>query len=147
AHQAGRSDIALELIGKAVRQNPKNPLYYSNFGEACRLVGRIDDAIAACHTAINLNPNFPDAFNNLGLALKDKGQLDEAIAAYRTALQLKPTSAVAHSNLLFTMHLSADYDRQTLYQAHQQWNQQHAQPLSHLIQPHTNDRSPERRLK
>jgi predicted O-linked N-acetylglucosamine transferase (SPINDLY family) len=34
-----------------------------------------------------------------------------------------------------------------IYEEHRRWNQQHAEPLKKLIQPHTNNRDPDRRLR
>ena len=36
---------------------------------------------------------------------------------------------------------------QTLYEEHRRWNRQHAEPLAKFIEPHRNDRSPDRRLR
>jgi len=79
--------------------------------------------------------------------LKDQGKLDDAIACYRRALELKPDSAEVHSNLVYTQIFCPGYDAQTLYEEHCRWNELHAAPLANFIQPHLNDRSPDRRLK
>ena len=88
-----------------------------------------------------------EARSNLGNALKDTGRLDEAIAAYRQAVALAPDNAVAHSNLVYAMQFHPGYDAQTVAEEHRRWNLQHAVPLKKHWQPHTNDRSPERRLR
>ena len=79
--------------------------------------------------------------------MKDQGKLDEALACYRRALELKPDYAEAHSNLVYTQIFCPGYDAQALYEEHRRWNQQHAAPLAKFIQPHRNDRSPDRRLR
>ena len=38
-------------------------------------------------------------------------------------------------------------DARTLHEEHRRWERQHAAPLATLVQPHLNDRSPERRLR
>ena len=45
AHQLGRHDAAVELIGKAIIHNPRNAYYYNNLGEAYRALERNDAAI------------------------------------------------------------------------------------------------------
>ena len=61
--------------------------------------------------------------------------------------RLNPHDAAAHSSLLYALHLHPGYDAQALYQEHVLWQQRHAQPLRKFIQPHLNDRSPDRRLR
>jgi len=99
ADQAGRHDLAVELIRQAIGFDPQNPLFHSNLAEALRGAGRLDEAITACRRALDLKPDFPNAHLNLGNALLAKNQLDEAIAAYRRALALDPDYPEAHSNL------------------------------------------------
>jgi predicted O-linked N-acetylglucosamine transferase (SPINDLY family) len=65
----------------------------------------------------------------------------------REALELKPDYVMAHSNLVYTRVFCPGYDAQTLYDESRRWNQQHAEPLARLIQHHSNDRSPDRRLR
>ena len=75
------------------------------------------------------------------------GRAGEAIAAYRRAIALKGDFPQAHSNLINTMHFHPDYDAQAIYRELCRWNSQHAEPLKIQIQPHANDREPDRRLR
>ena len=75
------------------------------------------------------------------------GQLDEAMAALRQAVRRKPDLAEAHSNLVFTLPFHPGYDARTIYEENRRWNDQFAEPLRKFIQPHTNDRNPDRRLR
>ena len=45
--QAGRVDMTIELIGRAIALNPTAAEYHSNLGEAYRRLGRLDAAIAS----------------------------------------------------------------------------------------------------
>lgn len=99
ARQAGRSDTAVELIGKAIRINGEVAFYHSNLGNALKDLGRPREAVAAYRTAIRLAPDAADTHNSLGNALKDLGRFDDALAAYGTAIRLKPDFALAHCNL------------------------------------------------
>jgi tetratricopeptide (TPR) repeat protein len=103
AHQARRSDLAVELIGRAIKRNGQNPIYFSNLGVVLKDQGKLDEAIAACIQAIRFKPDYAEAYSNLGYALSDQGKLDEAIAAYRQAIRFKPDFAEAHSNLGITL--------------------------------------------
>jgi protein O-GlcNAc transferase len=143
----GERDEAIAAWRQAIAIRPEYAEAYSNLGNALVSKGEHDEAIAAWRQAVALNPNVPPAHNNLGNALKDQGQIDEAIAAYRQAIALKPNDAEAHSNLLLTLHYHPAYDAQAIAEEHRRWNLQHAQPLKELIQPHTNDHDPDRRLR
>jgi protein O-GlcNAc transferase len=98
AHQVGRSDIAVDLIGKAIEINGTVAAYHSNRGNALKDLGRLDEAIAAYDAAININPNYAEAHSNRGNALIDLGRLDEALAACDSAIRIKPGYAEAYSN-------------------------------------------------
>jgi len=99
AHQAGRSDLAAELIAKAVQEDPSCADYVCNLGEAYRRVGRLDDAVDACRRAVALAPADSRAQLNLGAALYDRGDFDEAMNACRAAIALKADFAEAHNQL------------------------------------------------
>ena len=45
AHQAGKSDLAIELIGKAIKAKPSDPLYHSNLGNMLRERGSLERAV------------------------------------------------------------------------------------------------------
>ena len=47
AHQVGRNDLAVEMIGKAIKINGKVAAYHSNLGIALKDLGRLDDAEAS----------------------------------------------------------------------------------------------------
>jgi predicted O-linked N-acetylglucosamine transferase (SPINDLY family) len=110
-------------------------------------VGRDDMAVDLIGQTIALRPGYAEAYNNLGNALQSKGQLDEAIAAYRRAIALNPKLPGAHSNLIYTLHLHPAYDAQSIAEEHRRWNRQHAEPLGKFVQPHNNNRDPERQLR
>ncbi len=97
AHQSGRHDQAVELIGQAIKR-AQDPIYFSNLGIALKHLGRTGDAIAAYREAIRIRPDYADAFYNYGNALKELKRLDEALASYDTALALRPDNAAAFHN-------------------------------------------------
>jgi predicted O-linked N-acetylglucosamine transferase (SPINDLY family) len=99
AHQVGRHDAAVDLIGKAVAGNGKVPAFHNNLGSALTALGRLDDAIACFVRAIALRPDYADAHYNLGVALQAQGKLDAAATSYRRALSYKPNHAGASGNL------------------------------------------------
>ena len=99
AYQLKRHDVSVALIRQAIKQNGRNPFYFSHLGTALRDQGKLDEAIVAYRQAIGLKPDFAEAHSNLGNALRDQGKIAEAILAYRRAIGLKPDYAEAHSNL------------------------------------------------
>src|SRR4051794_15479562 len=70
AHQIGRYDVAVDLIGRSIALHPAAPsFFYNNIGEALRMIGRNDDAVRAYQKAIELEPDDVNALNNLTIAL------------------------------------------------------------------------------
>ena len=99
ALQTGRSELAVELIGKAIALNDKVPDFHNNIGEAFRRLGRLDHAIEHFIKAIDLEPAFGEALQNLGNVLNTQGRLEEAAEIYSRMLRLKPDSVPAHRGL------------------------------------------------
>ena len=63
--------------------------------------------------------------------------------AYTTS----PTQRLVHSNLVHTLLYHPAYDAGAILRECLRWNDQHAQPLAHLIRPHTHNTQEERRLR
>src|SRR5262252_7976253 len=99
AIQAGRADLAVELIGRAIQQNGHSPGYFSNLGTALRRLGRFDEAVAAYRRVVGITPNEAEAHYNLATALFDRGDLDESIGACRHAIRIRPDFVEAHYKL------------------------------------------------
>jgi tetratricopeptide (TPR) repeat protein len=99
ALQAGRNDIAVELIGRAISLNGRIPECHYNIGIAYGALGRFEEAAEHNRKAIGLKPDYAEAYLNLGNALKAKDRSDEAKSNYDKALALKPELAAAHFNL------------------------------------------------
>ena len=97
AGQTGHTDIAIDLIGRAITINPAVAQYHSNLGEAYRRSSQLDAALVSLRRALELQPDMADAQANLGLVLWGMGRADEAIAALRRAIQLHPAHAEAYS--------------------------------------------------
>jgi len=98
AYNVGRNDLAVALIGKAVRLAP-TASSCSNLGLALQALGKLEAAAEQYRNAISQQPSHAVAHNNLGNALKDLGKFGEAITHYRQALALRPYFSEAHQNL------------------------------------------------
>jgi protein O-GlcNAc transferase len=99
AHQIGRNELAVDLIGKAIAQNGRVPAFYNNLGNALKAQGKLQEAAASYAGALGCKPNHVGALFNLGLVLQMQGKLEEAAGSYRRALTYKPDYAEAHGNL------------------------------------------------
>jgi len=143
----GRHGEAVAAYERALALNPGSAEAHFNLGNALREQGRLDEAIAAYRRALERKPGYAGVHNNLGAALAANGQIDEAIAAYRRELALQPGCPWVHSNLAYVLHFHPDCDEEATAAEHRRWNQQIGEPLKRLIQPHPNDRDPERRLR
>lgn len=141
-----RLDEAIAAFRQAISLKPDFAEAHTNLGVALKDKG-LHEAVAAFLEAASLKPDLPEASVNLGNVLKDQGRLDEAIAAYRQAIAVNPDFQDAYSNLLLILHYHPGFDGQAIAQELRLWNQQHAEPLRPSIQPHANDRNPERQLR
>ncbi len=99
AHQAGHDEVAVDLIGQAIRVAPKRPAFHNNLGSCHEARGDLRAALAAYRRALALRSDLPEAHNNVGNVLQATGDYAAAIAAYRRALALHPAYAEAHNNL------------------------------------------------
>jgi protein O-GlcNAc transferase len=140
-------DEAAACYKRALQVNPDYALAHYNLGLLSQESGNLDEAVACYRHALRLDPAYAEAHNNIGNALKDQGALDEAVASFRRAMELKPDDHTAHSNLLYTLIFCPGYDARTILEEHRLWSQRFAEPLSRLIQPHSNDCAPDRRLR
>jgi predicted O-linked N-acetylglucosamine transferase (SPINDLY family) len=145
--QQGRLADAAASFQQALRLEPSHADAQMNLGSVFRAQGLLDEATTAYRAALRFKLDFAEAQCNLGNVLKDQGLLDAAIAAYRASMQLKPDAAGLHSNLVFLLPFHPAYDAAAILEECRRWNQQHAEPLKRFIQPHSNPRDPERRLR
>src|SRR6266404_1231787 len=58
AHQTGRNNEAIELIGRAISRNGLQAIFHNSFGAALRATGRLAEARAAFECALRLDPNY-----------------------------------------------------------------------------------------
>ena len=146
SHQQ-RYDEACAAFREAFRLSPDFAEAWNNLGIALSHQNRMDDAIAAYREAVARAPGLAQAHNNLGTAFTTQGRMDEAIAVFRHALTLVPDYVEIHSNLVFNLHYVPDLDPAVLAAEHRHWDEMHTAPLRKSIAPHTNDRTPSRRLR
>lgn len=145
--QLGRQDEAEATYRRAIAKAPDFAVPYNNLANLLKDKGHLEEAIDLYRKAIQISPQLAPLYNNLGNALAETGALDDAIASYRRVLELTPDDAALHGSLLLTLHYHPDIDGKTALAEHRAWNRQHGEPLRKLIQPHTNNRDPQRKLR
>jgi len=99
ANQAGKTETAIELIGKAVASDGKVAMFHANLCGICQKAGRTAEAIAHGERAVALDPRMAVAYSNLGLAYYDNKQYDKDEACQMQALKLQPALASALYNM------------------------------------------------
>jgi predicted TPR repeat methyltransferase len=99
AHQQGRTDDAINLIGQSLALSPNQADWHSNLGIVLQSNGRLEDAITEYECAIAIDPRHANAHSNLGVLLRATGRPEKAEAAYRTAIDLCPDHVDAYTNL------------------------------------------------
>ncbi len=143
----GRFDEAIAAFGETIRLKPDDAEVFYNLANVCKDTGRFDEGIAFYREAVRLKPDLAQAHGNLGSVLKSVGQFDEAIACFGQSLRLKPDDDISHSALVFAMNHQPDRDPSEILAEHVKWSDQHARPPLDETLPHSNDRSPDRRLR
>lgn len=98
AHQIGKDEPAVALIGQAIEINDAESAYHSNLGIALRALNRLDEALASYDAALRLQPDYAEAHSNRGNILGELGRPGEALASYDTALCIKPNYTDAYTN-------------------------------------------------
>ena len=143
----GHLEESVAEYHQAIALRPAYPEALNNLGLALHDMGRFEDAVVAFRKAIALNPESPTPRANFGDTLREMGRLDEALAEYRRVMAIDPGNSIVHSNLVYFMGFHPDADARVIADEQRRWNSQHAGPLALSIQPHTNDRDPDRRLR
>ena len=88
-HQ-GRNFDALELIGTALKLQPKDARALSNFAMALSAFGRTEEALDSYNKAIALQPDFPEALLNRGLLFHNRKEYGKALKDFDKSLRARP---------------------------------------------------------
>jgi predicted O-linked N-acetylglucosamine transferase (SPINDLY family) len=143
----GRATDAEAAYRRTLALDPDHYGAHNNLGGILKFAGQPDAALEHYRHAHRLMPHLPHAIANLAEVAVSTGRFDEGLAAYRRAAKLAPMRADVHSAVLYTLLFDPHTTAVALRDAHTEWNQRHVAPLAHLIRPHTNDRSPVRKLR
>jgi tetratricopeptide (TPR) repeat protein len=94
--QRGHLEEAKELIGRALKINPKDDNAHHHHGMVLSTLKQHEDALASFEQAVALNPNNPKAHKSCGVALLSLNRYGEALASFDAAIALDPTFAAPH---------------------------------------------------
>lgn len=144
--ELGEYKAAAQAFESAIEARPGFIAAYNNAGNLMRVLRRPAEAEAHFSAALAVDPDHSASHNNLGNVLKDCGALDAGIAHYRRAIESDPANVVAHSNLAYALTFQAEHGETVLDEC-RRWSAQHETPLRAARLSHTNDRTPNRRLR
>ena len=99
SYQAGKNNIAINLINKAIAINPDYAEAHCNLGNALQGLGKLDEAVESFRKAVSIKPDYAEAHSNLGNVLQECGEIDDAVASYKKAITIEPDHAGLHNNL------------------------------------------------
>jgi len=99
AHQRGRHDVALDLLGRAIAADDRVAEFHNTLGAELQAIGRSDEAVSEYRRAIMLKPDYAEAYNNMAMGLQSQGRCSQAVEYYRRAAGLAPDCAEIHFNL------------------------------------------------
>ena len=103
AGEAGRPDIALQLIDQALAEKPLYSEAHTHRAVTLLALGRLPEAADSYRKAVSQKRDNAAAWYGLGGALRELNQLGESASAYRRAIALNPKWAEAHNNLAVTL--------------------------------------------
>lgn len=109
--QNGHFDAALELLRRAVANNPDSAAAHNNLGNTFAGMQRYAAALASFDRALELKPDNPKTWRNRGTALRELKRPDEAMASFDRAIEIDPGFAdamVGRGELLQEMHRTAE---------------------------------------
>ena len=147
-HLDSRNFAKARLLAETgVRLHPDHADFHYYLGTVLHEFREFDRAKSCLEAALALVPDYAHVHNNLGNTLLEQGLMDAAIQSYRKALALNPAYIDAHSNLLFALNYHPDLPAEEIFEAYRQYDRYLGLPHRDHWRQHSNDRSPQRRLK
>ena len=88
ALERGDAGRALDLIGRALRSRPADPIINNNLANARRRLGHRQAALVSYRRALAAAPDLADGWGNLGALLSELGDAVTSVIIHRRALAL-----------------------------------------------------------
>lgn len=111
AFQAGRDDIATQMLHKASLLDANRASYHRDLAEVLALSGKPKDAMMVINRALSLNGNDAKSHYIAGLALMALNIPEKAVEAYKAAIKLAPNYGAAYNNLGAMLEMSGKADQ------------------------------------
>src|SRR5438046_2555850 len=102
---------ALQLLRRAVAQDPSQWHAWYMAGQCCRFLNDIDGAIEHLSRAADLKRDEPPVFLALGIVLQLNTRWDDAIEAFRRAIEIDSDYELAYNSLALTQKKRGDLDK------------------------------------
>lgn len=99
ALQTNRPELAVDMLGKAVGIDGRDPEWRYNYAFALQQRCRAEEAVEQYSRAVALKPDYAEAQLNLGNLLLSLGRPAEATSCYERLAALRPDFAETHYNL------------------------------------------------
>ncbi len=115
AYQTGQHDIAVDLIERAIRCNPENPLYHVNLGLVYHALGWSEKAITCYKKVLHIESCSAEACNGIGNVFHDQKNYQKAVFWYRKATEIKPDWAEVYFNTGKAYKDQENYERALFY--------------------------------
>lgn len=90
---------SLDLIGRALKEEPDNGAYLDSYGWALFRLGRLSEAESEIRKALATLESDATIHEHLGDILAAQGRRDEAVTHWRKALELEPESEAVKEKL------------------------------------------------
>jgi lipoprotein NlpI len=110
AWAAGERERALELAGKAIAADPKDPQGYFLRGQFHDALRRYDEAVTDFDRCLAIDPKRAEAFDRRGSAQFKRGKFAEAVADFDRFLGLRPGEGPGHWRRGIALYYAGRYD-------------------------------------
>jgi len=145
--QIRQDSEAIAALQRFLAIQPDHAQAHNDLGNILRRVRRVDEAAASFQKAIAIHPQYAEAIFNLALTLADSGQVEQAVEYAARAAELAPEIPPGLGFQCYAANFRPGFDRAAIAAEMRRFNERFAAPLSKSIQPHDNDRAPDRRLR
>ncbi|MBL8629408.1 MAG: tetratricopeptide repeat protein [Rhodospirillaceae bacterium] len=146
-YMLGQANEAIDVYRRVVARSPKNA--FARYGLAVTLLEdqRLSEAEAEVREAIALDPHNAMAQNTLGVLLLDQHFISAARQAMKEAADEHTISApIFYSNYAFASLYEPDITNAQVFEIHKEYGNRYAKPVVERSRPHTQARSPDRKL-
>ena len=140
-------DEAIKYFEAALKINQNLYQAYDYMGLSLAIESKFEKAMECYKSALLINPKSEMTLINVGNILAKEGKLDEAEEYYRRALEINPDNFNTYEAIICLKLYNSRYDVQASFSECLQAVKKFAEPLSHYIAPHLNERAASRKLR